>query len=59
MILASLFIILSIFLLDVYWNGQQDQQEAFSASEITENEIKDELIIAVFIVSIRKHVQDF
>ena len=59
MILAALWIILSAFLLKVYWNGKQDQQEAFSVSAVTEDEIKDELIIAVFIESIRKHVQDF
>lgn len=59
MIPAVLLIILSAFLLNVYWNGKHDQQEAFSVSAVTEDEIKDELIIAVFIESIRKHVRDF
>ena len=59
MIPAAVLIILSVFLLNVYWNGKQNPQEAFSVSAVTEDEVKDELIIAVFIESIRRHVQDF
>ena len=60
---AVLLIILSAFLLNVYWywnwSRKQSSQEAFSVSAVTEDEIKDELIIVVFMKSIRKHVQDF
>lgn len=59
MISVVLLIILSVILVNVYLNREQNQQEAFSVSAVTEDEIKDELIVAVFIESIRKHVQDF
>lgn len=59
MIPAALLFILSGIMSGVSWKGKQDQIETFSVSAVTENEIKDELIIAVFIESIRKHVQDF
>lgn len=59
MIPVVLLLILSGILSGVSWKGKQDQVETFSVSAVTENEIKDELIVAVFIESIRKHVQDF
>lgn len=59
MIPVVLLLTLSGFLSGINWKGKQDQIETFSVSAVTENEIKDELIIAVFIESIRKHVQDF
>lgn len=59
MIPVVLLLILSGILSGVSWRGKQDQVETFSVSAVTENEIKDELIVAVFIESIRKHVQDF
>lgn len=59
MIPVALLLVLSGILLWSSWKGKQGQTEAFSVSAVTENEIKDELIIAVFIESIRKHVQEF
>lgn len=59
MISVVLLIIMSGILLVVSWKGKQDQIEAFSVSAVTENEIKDELIVAVFSESIRKHVQNY
>lgn len=56
---VALLLILSGILSGLDWKGKQVQVEAFSVSAVTENEIKDELIVAVFIESIRKHVQDF
>ena len=56
---AALLIMLSVFLLGVCWSRKYDRAETFSVSAVTEDEIKDELIIAVFIESIRKHVQDY
>ena len=59
MVPVALLIILSVFLSDVYWDRKQNLREVFSVSAVTEDEIEDELIIAVFIESIRRHVQDF
>lgn len=59
MVPIALLIILSVFLLEVHLYRKQSLREVFSVSAVTEGEIKDELIIAVFIESIRKHVQDF
>lgn len=56
---VALLLILSGILSVVSWRGKQDQIEALNVSAVTENEIKDELIVAIFIESIRKHVQDF
>ena len=59
MIPVVLLLILSGILSVGSWRGKQDKTETFSVSAVTENEVKDELIVAVFIESIRKHVQDF
>ena len=56
---VALLLILSGILSVVSWRGKQDQIEALNVSAVTENEIKDELIVAIFIESIRRHVQDF
>ena len=55
---AFILILLGI-LSGTSWKGKQAHLETFNTSAVTEDEIKDELIIAVFIESIRKHINEF
>lgn len=57
--IAVLFILLLGVLLTVYVKKRQDTFEAFSVSATTEEEIKDELIIAIFIESITNNINKF
>lgn len=52
-------VLLLAFLLGVCWKERQDSVETFNVSAVTEEEIKDELIVAVFIESITTHVNNF
>lgn len=59
LIIASFFILsLGVFLI-AYGKKQQDTVEAFHISAITEDEIKNELIIAIFMESITNQVNRF
>lgn len=59
LIIASFFILsLGVFLI-VYGKKRQDTVEAFHISAITEDEIKNELIIAIFMESITNQVNMF
>ena len=57
--IAVLFILLLGVLLTVYVKKRQDTFETFSVSATTEEEIKDELIIAIFIESITNNINKF
>ncbi|MCH5345267.1 MAG: DUF3888 domain-containing protein [Acetatifactor sp.] len=59
LVTAALLVILFVFLLGVFWKEKQNSVETFSVDAVTEDEIKDELIIAVFISSITKYVNNF
>ena len=59
MISVAVLLVLCAIVLGVGWKGKQDRMEAFNVNAVTEGEIKDELIIAVFIESIRKHINEF
>lgn len=56
---VTLLMILFAFLFGVFWKEQESSVETYSVSALTEDEIKDELIIALFINSITKHVKDY
>ena len=53
----TLLAILSAMLLNLY--GRQQSVFAFNVNKVTEDEIKDELIIAIFVESITKYVNDY
>ena len=56
---VTLLMILFAFLFGVLWKEQESSVETFSVKAVTEDEIKDELIIALFIDSITKHVKNY
>lgn len=58
-VIVSLLIILLVFLLGMFWKEKQNSVETFSVNAVTKDEIKDELIIAVFIDSITGYINDF
>ena len=57
--IVVLFILLLGVLLTVYVKKRQDTFETFSVSATTEEEIKDELIIAIFMESITNNIYKF
>lgn len=56
-IVFSLAVLAVLF--GVLWERKQRSEEAFSVDAVTESEIKDELIVAVFMESIRGFVNQF
>ena len=52
-----LLTILFVLLVCVY--SKHDSAETFSVNAVTEDEIKDELIIAIFVGNITDHINDF
>ena len=52
---VSLFIILTIILLCLFGSQEKDLVETFNSNSVTSDEIKDEMIVAMFIEDIRKH----
>lgn len=56
---AVLLILLSILLLAIHDKKKPEGMQTLSANAVTEDEIKDELIIALFIESITKYVDCF
>lgn len=56
---AVLLILLSILLLGMHDKQKPDEMQTFSVDAVTEDEIKDELIIALFIESITNYVNHF
>ncbi len=56
---VSLFIILIIMLLCLFRGQGKDSLETFNVNSVTSDEIKDEMIVAMFIENIRKHVENF
>ena len=59
LITVYVLVLLLAFLLGVCWEENQSAVEAFSVNAVTEEHIKDELIIAVFIENIRKYVSHY
>ena len=59
LVIAVILILLLGVLLVAYVKRKQDAVETFHVSATTEDEIKDELIIALFIESITKNVNMF
>lgn len=57
--LAGLFFIIIIILLGLPGNQGKDSVETFNVNSATSDEIKDEIIVAMFIENIRKHVENF
>ena len=53
----TLFAIMSALLLNLY--GKQQSASAFDVNAVTEEELKDELIVAVFVESITNYVNDY
>lgn len=47
LVTVALLIILFVFLSGVFWKEKQNSVETFSVDAVTEDDIKDELIIAV------------
>lgn len=56
---AVLLILLSILLLAMHDKKKPEEIQTFSVDAVTEGEIKDELIIALFIENITKYVDHF
>lgn len=56
---VSLFIALIIILLCLFGSQGKDLVETFNVNSVTSDEIKDEMIVAMFIENIRKHVENF
>lgn len=54
-----LFIASIITLLCLFGNKGKDSVETFNINSVTSDEIKDEIIVAIFIENIRKHVENF
>ena len=54
----GVFLLALILLLGICWKSNQDYLQTFNVNAVTEEEIKDELIIAIFIESIRKYTDD-
>lgn len=59
LVIAALFILLLGVLLIAHVKKRKDTFETFSVSATTEDEIKDELIIAIFIESITNNINMF
>ncbi len=55
---AALFIIL-IIILGLFESQGKKSVETFNVNSVTSDEIKDEMIVAMFIENIRKHVENF
>ena len=53
----TLLAIMSALLLNLY--GKQQSVSVFSVNAVTEDELKDELIIAIFVESITNYVNDY
>lgn len=58
-VIVSLLIILLVFLSGMFWKEKQNSVETFSVNAVTKDDIKDEMIIAVFIGSITRYINDF
>ena len=56
-LILTLLAIMSALLLNLY--GKQQSTSAFSVNAVTEEELKDELIIAIFAESITNDVNDY
>lgn len=56
---ADLFIILIIILLCLFESKEKESVETFNVNSVTSDEIKDEMIVSMFIENIRKHVENF
>lgn len=48
LVIVILLIILLVFLSGMFWKEKQNLVETFSVTAVTKDEIKDELIIAVY-----------
>lgn len=59
LVIVILLIILLAYLSGMLWKEKQNSVETFSVTPVTKDEIKDELIIAVFIDSITRYINDF
>ena len=53
----TLLAIMSALLLN--WYGKQQSASAFDVNAVTEEELKDELIVAIFVESITNYVNDY
>ena len=59
LLIVILLIILLVFQSGMFWKEKQNSVETFSVNAVTKDDIKDELIIAVFIDSITGYINDF
>ena len=57
--LIAVFLLMLVLLSGMCWKRRQDSVQTFNINEVTEEEIKDELIIAIFIESIRKYAGEY
>lgn len=55
----TVFLLMLVLLSGMCLKSKQDFVQTFSVNAVTEDEIKDELIIAIFIDSIRKYAVDY
>ena len=53
----TLLAVMLVLLLNLY--GKQQSAVAFDVNAVTEEELKDELIVAIFVESITKYVNDY
>lgn len=59
LVIVILLIILLVFLSGMFWKAKQNSVETFSANAVTKDEIKDKLIITVFIDSTTRYINVF
>lgn len=58
-VIVAFLILISVILLGAWWKGNQNSLETFNVNAVSESEIKDELIIAIFVENIRGSVSKY